>query len=156
MTPNLRRLGWRLLMGAVFGMACGGAARAQDDDEQDAPVNAKQANAMAVLLAQQAANFDQLEQWVFGRFGGSGGARNKLDSSLLLRIEDLERACDLTDDQKKKLRVAGRGDIKRHTDRCSAPQLRSKCEAPIGRRNQLDARCGARDFVAHQLHGPSR
>ena len=63
------------------------------------------------------ANFDQMDQWVFGRFGGSGGARNKLDSSLLLRIEDLERACGITEAQKKKLRLAGRGDIKRFFDK---------------------------------------
>jgi hypothetical protein len=58
-----------------------------------------------------------MDQWVFGRYGGSGGARNKLDSSLLLRIQDLERACGITEIQQKKLRLAGRGDIKRFFDK---------------------------------------
>ena len=57
-----------------------------------------------------------MDQWVFGRLGGSAGARNKLDSSLLLRIEDLARTCNITEAQKNKLRLAGRGDIKRFYD----------------------------------------
>lgn len=64
---------------------------------------------------------ENLEQWVFNRGGGrvqnAGGARKELDQSLLLNIEDIDRACKLTEAQKKKLQLAGRGDIKRFYDR---------------------------------------
>ena len=44
-------------------------------------------------------------------------ARTRFDSALALRIDDLERACGVTEAQKKKLKLAGRGDIKRIFDR---------------------------------------
>ncbi len=62
-------------------------------------------------------NFDQQ---VFNRGGGSlhnaAGARKELDRSLLLTIQDIDRVCKLTEAQKKKLQLAGRGDIKRFFD----------------------------------------
>jgi hypothetical protein len=47
----------------------------------------------------------------------AAAARNRLDSLLTLNVDDLERTCGLTPVQKKKLLVAGRGDIKRFFDR---------------------------------------
>ena len=40
-------------------------------------------------------------------------ARRRLESRLKSRIEQIDRACKLTQDQRSKLNVAGRGDIKR-------------------------------------------
>jgi hypothetical protein len=116
MISNLQILG-RLVILVLAIVGGSQVARAQADDEPVDDVNARPARAMAPVIVQQALNFDQMDQWVFGRFGGSGGARNKLDSSLLLRIDDLERTCGITEAQKKKLRLAGRGDIKRFFDR---------------------------------------
>jgi hypothetical protein len=62
-------------------------------------------------------NADQVDQWVFNRFGGPVGARTKLDSLLALRIDEVDRLCGLTDVQKQKLHLAGRGDVKRFFDR---------------------------------------
>jgi hypothetical protein len=64
-------------------------------------------------------NDDQFDQWVFGNMGlgNAGAARNRLDSLLTLNVDDLERTCGLTPAQKKKLLLAGRGDIKRFFDR---------------------------------------
>ncbi len=63
---------------------------------------------------------ENFEQWVFNRGGGPGGnaasARKELDRSLLLNIQDIDRVCKLTETQKKKLELAGRGDIKRFYD----------------------------------------
>jgi hypothetical protein len=90
----------------------GQAARAQDDEDEEpaqpAPVN----NVFMI-------NNQQFDQWVFGNIGtaNAGVARNKLDSLLTLNVEDLERTCGLSPVQKKKLMVAGRGDIKRFFDR---------------------------------------
>jgi hypothetical protein len=92
-------------------------ARAQDDDDPVENENAQPANNLRMGMINQGPNLEQMDQWVFGRYGGSGGARNKLDSSLLLRIQDLERACGITEVQQKKLRLAGRGDIKRFFDK---------------------------------------
>jgi hypothetical protein len=64
---------------------------------------------------------ENFEQWVFNRGGGpaqnAASARKELDRSLQLNIQDIDRVCKLTESQKKKLQLAGRGDIKRFYDR---------------------------------------
>lgn len=64
---------------------------------------------------------ETFDQQVFNRGGGpvqnAAGARKELDRSLLLNIQDIDRVCKLTEAQKKKLQLAGRGDIKRFYDR---------------------------------------
>ena len=95
----------------------GPIARAQDDDDLEENHNAQAAGMMREAIVQLMPNVEQVDQWIFGRFGGSGGARNKLDSSLKLRIEDLDRSCHISELQKKKLLLAGRGDIKRFFDK---------------------------------------
>jgi hypothetical protein len=89
----------------------GRAAQAQDDvvvdENEEAPVN----------MVFNMAGVEQIDQQLYGRFGGAGVAHNKLDAALALRIDDVERICGLTEAQKKKVQVAGRGDIKRFFDR---------------------------------------
>jgi hypothetical protein len=115
---NLRILGRLLLVWLALAFAGNCRfARAQDDDDPVENENAQPANNLRMGMINQGPNLEQMDQWVFGRYGGSGGARNKLDSSLLLRIQDLERACGITEIQQKKLRLAGRGDIKRFFDK---------------------------------------
>jgi hypothetical protein len=65
----------------------------------------------------QTINPEQVDQWVFSRWGGVAAARDRLDANLALRIDDLDRACSVTDAQKKKLKLAGLGDMKRYFDR---------------------------------------
>lgn len=74
-----------------------------------------EAAAAAVQPAQPAfiLNDNQFDQWVFGSSPGAGGGRNRLDALLSLQVEDAARVCRLTEVQKKKLRLAGSGDIKR-------------------------------------------
>ncbi|MGZ0167747.1 MAG: hypothetical protein ACKVII_27845, partial [Planctomycetales bacterium] len=55
----------------------------------------------------------QFEQWVFQQYGNAATARTKLKEALELYAEDIDQACGLSDDQKQKLRLAGRGDINR-------------------------------------------
>ncbi len=71
------------------------------------------------MLPPVAAQFnpEQIDQWVFNRWGGADGARARLDANLALQIDDLDRACELTEIQKKKAMLAGLGDIKRYYDR---------------------------------------
>ncbi len=109
--------------------AAGSAAFGQDDDVIDdtiAPVPARagvraaaRAEVQFVVPPPMAAQFnpEQIDQWVFNRLGGAAGARSRLDANLALRIDDLDRMCAMTELQKKKLMVAGLGDIKRFYDR---------------------------------------
>jgi hypothetical protein len=79
---------------------------------------ARQARLMGqpALRQQQWAN-GQLERSVFQQYGNASGARRQLDWQLAMKIVEIERTCKLTDAQKKKLQLAGRGDIKRFFDR---------------------------------------
>jgi len=59
----------------------------------------------------------QFDAWVFRQDRTPEAARWRLDSLLELQIDEYDRACKLTADQKQKLQLAGRGDIKRFFDR---------------------------------------
>ncbi len=107
---NLGRLLTAVTILAVLGF--GQAARAQDDEDEE-PAKVVPMNNVFIV------NNAQFDQWVFGNIGMANErvARDKLDSLLILNVEDLERTCGLTPIQKKKLTLAGRGDIKRFFDR---------------------------------------
>jgi hypothetical protein len=81
---------------------------AQDDDDEPA------------MLAEPVAQFEipenQFDSWVFQNFPNAQAARKKLDEMLDLLAEDVERSCELSESQSKKLRLAGRGDILRFFD----------------------------------------
>jgi hypothetical protein len=59
---------------------------------------------------------EQIGRWVFWN-GNASAARQELESQLAAQISDIDRACSLTDTERKKLQLAGRGDIKRFFDR---------------------------------------
>lgn len=106
---DIRRLATQfLLFGAVLAVSVmtGRIAHAQDDleDEPDIIVPAQ------VGFEMSDENFDQ---WVFGGGRNITAGRRRLESLLTLQVEDVDRTCGLTEDQKKKLTLAGRGDIKR-------------------------------------------
>jgi hypothetical protein len=60
---------------------------------------------------------EQMEGWVFQQDGNAAGARKRLDSYLTVHIDEIDLACKLTGEQKMRLQLAGRGDIKRFFDR---------------------------------------
>lgn len=108
-------------------LASGGRASAQDDaDEAELVVQPQQGFMIA------AENFDQ---WVFGGTGAAV-ARSKLDSKLILEIEAVERACGISEVQKRKLQLAGKGDIKRLLDRIE--ELRKKFELVRNDQNKFN------------------
>src|SRR5690348_1383421 len=117
MTHWHRLIGPLLAAATILAIVGGGpCARAQDDGEEDeeAPNPAPAVRMHAFVM-----NDQQFDQWVFGNMGlgSAGSARNRLDSLLTLNVDDLDRTCGLTPVQKKKLLLAGRGDIKRFFDR---------------------------------------
>ncbi len=79
-----------------------------------------------VGVARQVVADEQFDQWVFQQDRNASGARQRLDSLLTLQVEDIERACKLTKTQKKKLQLAGRGDIKRFFDRYETVKQKSQ------------------------------
>ena len=78
---------------------------AQNEEEDEPPAM----QAQPVFEMQE----NQFDSWVFQNFPTAQAARAKLDQMLALHTEDVDRGCRLTDTQKKKLQLAGRGDIKR-------------------------------------------
>src|SRR5208283_5075319 len=81
--------------------------------EEEAEANAAAQPARGVWVMTD----DQFDQWVFGGPRNSKAGRNKLDSLLALQVDDVARMCPLSEVQKKKLLLAGRGDIKRFFDK---------------------------------------
>ena len=81
--------------------------------EEEVENNAVVQPAQAVFMMTD----DQFDQWVFGGPRNSRAGRNKLDSLLTLQVDDVARMCTLSEAQKKKLLLAGRGDIKRFFDK---------------------------------------
>lgn len=59
---------------------------------------------------------EQFENWVFGNEGNASMTRKRFDAKLKLRIEEIDRNCRLTDEQKQKLQLMGCGDIKQIFD----------------------------------------
>ena len=59
---------------------------------------------------------ETFDQWVFGS-RTPAAARTRLNSLLTLQIEDVDRTCSLTPEQKTKLELAGKGDVKHLYDR---------------------------------------
>ena len=101
------RAGTVTVLALTWMLGVGLAALAQDDDD-DPP-------AEVVLGRGQVQNFEmpenQFDQWVFQNFPTAVAARTKLDQMLSLQMDDVDRACQLTEAQKKKLQLAGRGDM---------------------------------------------
>ncbi len=81
----------------------------EEEEEQPAQVNGR---AGVFQMTDQ-----QFNIWVFGNLPDSKGARSKLESQLLTQLDDLDRICDLTDDQRLKLELAASGDMKHFFDR---------------------------------------
>jgi hypothetical protein len=104
-------------------LATSGTVCAQDDFEEDAEVEAANAQGM-VFIQQQQPGIEQFEQWVFNRMGGAGIARNRLNAALELHIDEINRVCGMSDVQRRKLLLAGRGDIKRFFDRVDEAKRR--------------------------------
>jgi len=59
---------------------------------------------------------EQFERWVFSQDQTADRVRNKFESLLNTRVDQIERTCELTLTQVRKLRLMGQGDIKRFFD----------------------------------------
>ena len=108
----------RLFVWAVVALVCAGAvARAQDDGEPVEQVEAiPQASRARAERARQLIRMNN--KVIERRLVRTGiGSAEALEKRLETRIRELNDLCRLTEPQVKKLHLAGRGDIKRYTDR---------------------------------------
>jgi hypothetical protein len=122
MTSIQPRINRMIVIAAVLAIA--GPApivRAQDDEEAEERIQANppgalnfQAEQRQMLLMRYKAQFDQ---WVRSEFGSPDVVGDQLEMQLATRLLELEAECHLTPPQVKKLRLAGRGDVKRFMDR---------------------------------------
>jgi hypothetical protein len=111
----MRRISFRVLIGAALVLGVVGitqSTRAQDEAEPGDKPEAPPGGA-AVL------NDIRVEIQMQEPFGPQGeeGAREGFKSGLLRKIERIDKVYRLTPEQKKKLQLAGQGDIKRSLDR---------------------------------------
>lgn len=60
---------------------------------------------------------NQMDFWLYGSGMNADSARAKLETILDVQIADIDQSCGLSGLQKKKLRLAGHGDVKRYFDR---------------------------------------
>lgn len=68
--------------------------------------------------AQQVWTDRYFDVFVFRPDRTAAAVRSRLNSDLSTRVDEIDRHCRLTEAQKQKLLLAGRGDIKRFFDRC--------------------------------------
>jgi hypothetical protein len=103
-----RLLLWTAALLAAVATAPAARAQAWDDEEEEAEVVM---NPHMVVYSDE-----QFDQWVFGGGKNLATVRASTDSLLTMQIEEIDRACGLTEAQKQKLRLAGKGDLKRFFD----------------------------------------
>jgi hypothetical protein len=122
MTHNNVRIAWLLLATALVVTAMARANRAQVEVEPKPEEN-------AAPLGRIVGREEEFDRWVFSLVGGTDAARLRLETILATRVEKIARRCALTDVQKKKLSLAGRGDLKRLFDRVDEVRARLKGDA---------------------------
>ena len=106
---DFRWAAWAVLLGLLVVMSS--VVSAQDDDglvNGDAPPPVA-ANRFQV-------DVNQFDQWVFNGSRNAREGRKRIDSQLAMRMNEVDRVCDLDKVQKQKLWLAAAGDIKRFYD----------------------------------------
>jgi hypothetical protein len=86
-------------------------AAADDDNDKPLALGAMRFNILTSALASE--NFDC---WLFGEAHSEADRHRHLDEILRSKVDTATLAHQLTDSQRAKLRLAGRGDIKRYFD----------------------------------------
>jgi hypothetical protein len=109
-----------------------------DDDFDDLAADEVPASVPMPVQAKMGAALGQFMQTVFGGYQGDvfGAAGNQLEFLLQARLSTADLVCGLSPEQKQKLQLAGRGDIKRLLDEIHVQ--RRRCELlDTGVRQQL-------------------
>jgi hypothetical protein len=78
---------------------------------------------------------DVFDQWVFSDVGGRAGARQRLIQVLNMRLNEVQRICELSQPQLQKLTLAGMGDVQRYFD--SVDRAKQMHEGNVGRQEKM-------------------
>lgn len=108
--PHAHRFHAPLLWTATSSIVVGAGGVCLAQDEGDA------GPADGAARAQVALSDKEFDRWIFGNNSGAAFARDGFEAVLSARIKGINRACGLTEAQEKRLRLAGRGDVKRYFD----------------------------------------
>lgn len=108
---------WLWIVGAVIAVlvAIGRVGYCQEDDGN----------------AAHRISWNILEKQIFGDSGDAAAGREQLEKLMAHRLEGVDRTCSLSALQAEKLRLAGRGDVKRFFDRVD--QLRQTARGGLDR-----------------------
>ncbi len=125
MKQDRKRSTWVLAATAVIAVSAWPDARAQDDAQADGDFEIRRAAQKPRFeLAEEVgevldaeARVQAINGWKQHEFGGTADPHSHLEKLLELQLASLQTDCDLSDNQQKKLRLAGQGDIKRFLDR---------------------------------------
>ena len=101
-----------------------------------------------VQPARRVISDQQFDNWVFREDHSAEAARRRQESVLALKVEEIDRACRLTPDQKQKLQLTGQGDIKRFFDKYEL--LKEKSCDP-GRQSEPECRLSETTPLASTL-----
>ena len=104
------------LVAGLVGVAC--SARGQEEPDNDEPDEKPPVQARFELPE------EQFDQWVFEGRGDVAAQRARLESLLRLHLDQLDRICRLTEPQRRKLQLAGRGDVTRFFDRVEVVRVK--------------------------------
>jgi hypothetical protein len=124
-SDSRRRVGPRLpaLASLATLVVCAGVQAQQNEDKVAAERRALMAEQMLRLQ-------HQLDAMVFQPDRTASAARQRLDALLASKVQDIDRVCHLTDAQRKKLQLAGRGDICRFFERYEGVKLKPQLLEP--------------------------
>ena len=120
------RLLIRGLLQAVAMTICGVLVAASDDVEE-VPV-------ADVIQQNQAFPEENFDQMLFQGYGNASAARDRIKGRMKMMLDELDRNCSLSADQKKRLTLSAQGDMKRFFD--EVEQLKVKFR---GMRQNRDA-----------------
>lgn len=118
--PNGCRGHFALLL-VVLGTASS-FARQGADEEELFPDDAVEVQ--AAELGQPQFGPEQFDQWVFGDSRGGRNPDDELDRQLDLRCERIDKEVRLTEEQRRKLRLAGQGDLFRFRRRVASARAK--------------------------------
>jgi hypothetical protein len=89
--------------------------------------SAQKAVAVPLAVAPNRWPDEQFEHWVFNQDGGSAQrARQRFETLLSLQVDEIDRVCSLSPEQKTKMNLLGQGDIKKIFDGYESAKLRFK------------------------------
>jgi len=125
--PEVNHMVWRILFGLLTLCVAGGQSVAFGQTE--AAEAATEVHAAAPPNQAHAENVErQINQIAYGRFANAAAARARLEQLLGLRLENIERVCGISETQRKKFELAGKGDIKRFFDAIDEKRRRIRAE----------------------------